>query len=171
MRVLVFSIGLLIGWLSIAQASAQVPDGNGTDAKRAYAARVPNDSIRLDGQLDEAVWEAAAPITDFVQKEPVEGATPTEPMEVRFVYDETAIYVGARMYSSRPGTIQAPMSRRDDEVEAEYILVSLDTFWDRRTAYSFGVTASGVRLDKYHASDVEDGDNNFDPVWVAADPN
>ena len=166
-RALLFPIGLLIGWLSIAQASAQAPDGNGTDAKRAYAARVPNDSIRLDGQLDEAVWEAAAPITDFVQKEPVEGAAPTEPMVVRFVYDETAIYVGARMYSSRPGTIQAPMSRRDDEVEAEYILVSLDTFWDRRTAYSFGVTASGVRLDKYHASDVEDGDNNFDPVWVA----
>ena len=167
MRALLFSIGLSIGWLSIAHAAAQAPDGGGNRSKHAYAVRVSNDSIRLDGLLDEAVWEAAAPITDFVQKEPVEGAVPTELMEVRFVYDETAVYVGARMYSGRPETIQAPMSRRDDEVEAEFVLISLDTFWDRRTAYSFGVTASGVRLDKYHASDDEIGDDNFDPVWEA----
>ena len=74
-----------------------------------------------------------------------------------------------RMHSAAPSAIQAPLSRRDDsDEEAEHILISLDTFLDRRTAYSFGVTASGVRLDRFHRSDSEDdtGDG-FDPVWEA----
>ena len=90
-------------------------------------------------------------------------------MEVRFVYDASAIYVAARMYSRNPSDIQAPMGRRDSGTsQAEHIFVSLDTFLDRRTAYTFGVTASGVRLDHFHRSDDEnDTDSGFDPVWQA----
>ena len=75
-------------------------------------------------------------------------------MEVRFLYDEDALFVGARMFSSSPTDIQAPMSRRDEATDqAEHIFVSLDTYLDRRTAYTFGVTAAGVRFDHYHATD------------------
>ncbi len=137
--------------------------------KQVTAIRVEGGAIRVDGRLDEAVWQDALPITDFIQKEPNEGAAPTERMEVRFVYDASAIYVGARMHSVDPSRIQAPLGRRDDgESQAEHIIVSLDTFLDRRTAYSFGVTASGVRLDRYHRSDTENNtDDGFDPVWEA----
>jgi hypothetical protein len=149
-------------------ATSLAAQDDGLSRKQAVALRVPNESVRLDGLLEEAVWKDAPPIEDFVQKEPVEGATPTEGMEVRLVYDDNAIYVGARMFSSQPGAIQAPMSRRDDVEEAEYVLLSLDTYLDRRTAYTFGVTASGVRLDEYHSSDSEfNTDENFDPVWQA----
>ena len=89
-------------------------------------------------------------------------------MDVRFVFDEGALYVGARMESQRRASIQAPLSRRDDADQAEYVLVSLDTFLDRRTAFTFGVTASGVRLDHYHPADDEDLlDREFDPAWDA----
>ena len=71
-------------------------------------------------------------------------------MEVRFVYDETALWIGARMRSDNGGAIQAPMSRRDNGDQAEYLQIELDTYHDRRTAYMFGVTASGVRLDHFH---------------------
>ena len=122
--------------------------------------------IRIDGRLDDAAWLSAEPVTDFIQKEPVEGAAPTDRMEVRFVYDETALYVGARMFSSGP--IQAPLSRRDDGEQVESIEIELDTFLDRRTAYSFGVTAAGVRLDHFHPTDNErDEDLEYDPVWQA----
>jgi hypothetical protein len=161
--------------------------------------RVPSSSIRVDGRLDESVWALATPVGDFVQKEPIEGAPPTDRTEVRFVYDDDALYVGARMYSGAgPSGIQAPLGRRDssyspqrrssaqgggggqgggpvvtsrgsDAQLAEYILVSLDTYLDRRTAYSFGVTASGVRIDHYHPSDREASiDQRFDPVWEAS---
>ena len=167
----------------------------------ADAIRVPQGEIRVDGRLEEAAWSRAVPTTDFVQKEPVEGAPPSERTEVRFVYDDGGLYVGARMSSSQGrGGIQAPLGRRDSPYSpsrgpatggfpgggfpgggfggggsgsggpelAEYILVSLDTFLDRRTAYSYGVTASGVRIDHQHLSDSEsDIDPRYDPVWEA----
>ena len=149
-------------------ASAQVAGVGGTaNRKRATATRVPNGSVRIDGRLDEEAWQKATPITDFVQKEPVENAAPTDQMEVRLLYDDDVLYVGARMFS-KDGRIQAPLGRRDSTAQAEHILVSFDTFLDRRTAVVFGVTAAGVRLDRYHSSDNEDSfDAGFDPVWRA----
>ncbi|HET7746767.1 MAG TPA: carbohydrate binding family 9 domain-containing protein, partial [Vicinamibacteria bacterium] len=136
--------------------------------KQARAVRVPADAIRVDGRLDEDAWRQIRPLTDFVQKEPVEGAPPTDRMEVFLAYDEDALLVGARMWS-RPGSIQAPVTRRDDVSQAEHLWIALDTYLDRRTAYGFGVTASGVRLDHFHPIDNEyEMDATFDPVWEAA---
>lgn len=143
--------------------------------KQARATRLSSEAIRFDGRLDDEIWHTATPITDFTQAEPVEGAQPTDPMEVRFLYDDTALWVGARMRHSQGSPIQAPMSRRDDGAQAEYLQIELDTYLDRRTAYMFGVTASGVRLDHFHPTDNEgDTDDQFDPVWeakTAADDN
>ena len=136
--------------------------------KQARAARIAGGPIRLDGRLDEEAWQQAAPISEFLQAEPVEGAPPTDAMEVRFLFDDSALWVGARMRSGPGVAVQAPMSRRDDGSQAEYLQIELDTYLDRRTAYMFGVTASGVRLDHYHPSDNEDDtDAQFDPVWEA----
>ncbi len=123
----------------------------------------------LDGRLTEEAWAAAPALTDLRQRQPVEGAPAGERTEVRFLYDDEALYVGARMHSLDPARIRAPLSRRDNATQAEYLLVSLDTYLDRRTAYTFGVTAAGTRLDWYHPSDDEaDTDASFDPVWQAA---
>jgi hypothetical protein len=137
--------------------------------KQAVAVQVPPGSVRIDGQLNEEIWNRAPPVIDFVQAEPEESAVPTDAMEVRFVYDDDALFVGARMYSRSPSDIQAPMSRRDENIrQAEHIFVSLDTYLDRRTAYTFGVTAAGVRFAHYHANDNRSGsDSGFDPVWEA----
>ncbi len=136
------------------------------ERKQARAFRVESGSIHLDGRLDDAAWEEATPLVDFLQAEPVENALTTDRMEIRFVYDDTALWVGARMESI--GAIQAPLSRRDDGAQAEYLQIELDTYLDRRTAYMFGVTASGVRFDHFHPTDNEgDIDSKFDPVWQA----
>ena len=90
--------------------------------------RIDGSSVHLDGRLDEAFWQQAQPLTDFRQAEPNEGAAPTDGMEGRFVYDDTALWIGARMRSDRAGTIQAPMSRRDNADQAEYLQVELDTY-------------------------------------------
>ena len=141
----------------------------GAGSRQATAVRVDEGAIQLDGELNEQAWQRATPITDFVQKEPTEGAPPSERMEVRFVFDANALYVGARMYSADPTAIQAPLGGRDQAADvAEHFLISLDTFLDRRTAYTFGVTASGARLDRFHAEDQEDSwDDGFNPVWEA----
>jgi uncharacterized protein DUF5916 len=159
---------LMLCALTAHSATAQDQPPANHDRKQAAAVKVAGGAIRVDGRLDEEAWLRASPVADFVQKEPTEGAAPSDAMEVRFLYDDNALFVGARM-SSRDGAIQAPLARRDTgDTQAEYILISLDTFLDRRTAYDFGVTASGVRLDRYHSTDREDVlDTDYNPVWRA----
>ena len=137
-------------------------------AKQVRATRLQGMAVTVDGRLDEAAWARAAWISDFVQKRPREGALPTDSMRIAIFYDDDALYVGARMFSRDPATIQAPLSRRDNTFQAERMWVSFDSYHDKRTAYSFGVSASGVRADWYHASDNENDANfGFDPVWEA----
>jgi hypothetical protein len=159
------SIGGAVAVLLLAKALAFGQTPGNDERKRADAARVQEGAVRVDGRLDERVWGDARPQTEFVQREPDEGAPPTDRLEVRFVYDEEALYVGARLWSSTP--IQAPLGRRDSGDQAESLWIFLDSYLDRRTAFAFGVTAAGVRLDAYYPSDSSTSDPEFDPVWVA----
>jgi len=147
-------------------AGASAQESTDIVRKQAQALRVPAGSVNVDGRLDDAAWRDAVPVIDFWQREPNEGGLPSDPMEVRLAYDEDALYVGARLSSSVP--LQAPMGRRDEGEQSEYFSVMLDTYLDRRTAYEFGVTAAGVRLDWYYPQDNErEEDTSFDPVWQA----
>ena len=90
-------------------------------------------AIDVDGRLDEEVWERAIPITDFTQKEPVEGGTPSERTEIRVVYDEDTLYIGAILYDD-PERIIVFQKRRDGFLSADdRFMWILDTFQDGRT--------------------------------------
>jgi hypothetical protein len=166
-------LAMILAFSTSVPASAQQPgrrslgEGGAENArKQARAVRVPPGTIVIDGRLNEAAWTQAPAITDFVQKEPIEGSAPSDTMQVAFLYDDTALYVGARM-SSEHAPIQSPLGRRDDVAQSEFIIIALDTYLDHRTAYGFGVTASGVRLDRYYPADADDFDATVDPVWEA----
>ena len=149
-------------------ASVALQTSEAPPAKQVRAVRLQGTSITLDGRLDDPAWARAAWISDFVQKRPREGAPPSDSMRIAIFYDDDALYVGARMFSRDPSKIQAPLSRRDNTFQSERMWVSFDSYHDKRTAYSFGVSASGVRADWYHASDDENDANfGFDPVWEA----
>ena len=135
--------------------------------KVAHATRLSGAAPEIDGRLGDAAWSEAQAISDFIQKEPNEGTTPSERTEVRLLYDDDALYVGARMFHADPRAIRRDVTRRDGESNAEQLMVSLDTYLDRRTGYSFAVSSGGVRRDVYHSQDSEGGEAQFDPVWVA----
>ncbi|MBA3341600.1 MAG: carbohydrate binding family 9 domain-containing protein [Gemmatimonadaceae bacterium] len=125
--------------------------------------------IKLDGHLDDVVWTTATWSDGFRQRDPAEGEPATQLTRVALAYEDDALWVAARMSSTRPAEIRAQVTRRDAESTSEQIVVSLDTYNDGRTAYSFGVTAAGVRLDYYHATDdLAQRDYAYDPVWKAA---
>ncbi|HEX2095409.1 MAG TPA: DUF5916 domain-containing protein [Longimicrobiaceae bacterium] len=163
---------------SAAQGAAQLtlqsparPDtvsGDAPTAKRIEAVATSPAPPRLDGKLDDSAWQTARWISDFVQREPDQGAPSTLKTEVAFLFDGQALFVGARMHGDGEGQLQAPLTRRDDAGNTERLVVSLDTYRDRRTAYAFAVTAAGVRLDWYHPDDnTSVRDNTFNPVWEA----
>jgi len=159
--------GAICAYLVAAPLASAQPGSDPPQVKRAEAVRVPNQAFHLDGRPDEAHWADIPPIVDFVQKEPVFGVPPREAMEIRFAYDDQALWVAARM-EVKDRELQAPLTRRDNTSKSEHLWISLDTYHDKRTAYSFGVSASGVRLDFLHRSDSEwDRDSGYDPVWQA----
>jgi hypothetical protein len=113
------------------------------------------------------MWTAAPAATDFVQGEPIEGAPAQHRTEVRVVYDEQALYVGARMYDDSPGAIARQLVRRDETGQFDFFELSLDPDLDRRTGYAFQISAAGVQGDAYLFDDVRD-DRSWDAVWESA---
>jgi hypothetical protein len=139
------------------------------ETKSARAVSIAGPAPSIDGSLDDEAWTRAPVIADFVQKVPNEGGAPSVRTEVRLLYDDAALYVGARMLRSDASAIRTSITRRDGESDAEVFIVSLDPYLDRRTAYSFSVSSGGVRGDWYLPQDSEDSgrEAQYDPVWSA----
>ena len=122
----------------------------------------------IDGRIDEASWATATPITGLFQRDPEEGAPATERVEVRFLYDADALYVGARLFDSAPRDIIARLGRRDVNTHSDEFRVLLDSYHDRRTAFAFIVNAAGVKRDALLGDDGGYSDDLWDAVWEAA---
>ena len=121
--------------------------------------------LLIDGILSESEWNRATLIDEFIVKDPLEGAIPKEQTEVKLLYNQKNFYIGIRVFKD-PDSIRAYVSRRDNMGNSERIVISLDTYNDNNTSYSFAITASGVRADYYHSTDNEyDRDYNYNPVW------
>jgi hypothetical protein len=147
-----------------------------TTGKRVAAAPAPQvtavrigtgGGISLDGELGEAAWSQARPMSDFTQRDPDEGKQPSQRTEVRVVYDDGAIYVGAELLDTEPGEIRAQLARRDYYVNADRFMVFLDPYHDRRTGFYFAVNAAGTQYDGTLYNDDWD-DDTWDGVWESA---
>ncbi|MDE2729353.1 MAG: DUF5916 domain-containing protein, partial [Gemmatimonadota bacterium] len=148
--------------LSTGTVTAQTDAGSAVVPAMEAAQRTGQ--VSIDGRLDEPAWAAAMPATRFVQREPVEGAEPGEDTEVRVLYDDGAIYIGARMYDDQPDQIGRQLVRRDERGAFDLFSVSIDSNNDRITGYQFRVSAAGAQRDAYLYDDVRQ-DDAWDAVW------
>ena len=131
--------------------------------------------VAIDGKLDEAAWAAATPIGDFTQQQPHEGQAPTQRTEIRVLYDEDALYIGARVNDSLGAAgIRAPLARRDQLLDAngnngsfnslttDKIIVMLDPYHNHIDNAWFEINPAGARGDQFN------GDPSWDPIWQSA---
>ena len=121
-------------------------------------------AIVVDGELSDAGWQSAVPVTTFVQRDPLEGAEPSFKTEARIVYDSSAIYVGVRAFDTDPSRIIGFLTRRDAGSASDWIQVYIDSYYDRRTAYQFSVNPLGVKQDAYWYNE-NASDDSWDAVW------
>ena len=124
----------------------------------------PGQRPRVDGVLDEAVWVEAPRASGFVQRAPNPGDPATERTEVAVLYDDDALYVAFWAYARDPETIVARLARRDESIVTDRVSVDIDSYNDDRTAFSFAVTAGGVKQDYLIYNDVQE-DVTWDAVW------
>ncbi|MBD3224166.1 MAG: hydrolase, partial [Caldithrix sp.] len=120
--------------------------------------------VTIDGVLDEAAWQEAMAITNFKQRNPHEGAKPSQRTHVHVLYDDEALYVGARLYDTAPDSIIARLGRRDQWVDADGFGVFIDPYLDRRSGYFFALNAAGTYFDGILLNDDWD-DDSWDGVW------
>ena len=119
-------------------------------------------AITIDGHLDEAAWASAIPATEFTQSDPIDGAAASERTEVRVLYDDDAIYVGANLHDST-GRISSRLGRRDAELnDSDWFIVVFDSYHDHTDGFRFKVNPDGVIGDEAH------GDRSWNPVWTSA---
>jgi hypothetical protein len=121
----------------------------------------------IDGRLDEPSWQSADVAGNFRQYEPHEGEPATERTEVRVLYDNSALYVGVRLYDSEPGQIVARLSRRDEDPDADRFTFYVDPLHDRLTGAAFEVSAAGTQRDAIISNDTN-RDSSWDAVWESA---
>ena len=124
--------------------------------------------VTLDGKLDEAAWQNAKPITDFTQLDPDEGKPASQRTEVRFLFDDDALYVGAKMFDSNgPNGVMTRLVRRDASFDSDYFQIVIDGYHDHLSRAFFEVNPSGSKSD-YIGIGTSCCDPSWDPIWEAA---
>ncbi len=154
-------------------ASAQSPGGSKPDTASPMANAVRREApITIDGRLDEAAWQAAAASTRFTQSQPNEGSPASLSTEVRVLFDDEALYIGARL--AQPGGVVAPLARRDQLLDADgnngsfnslttdKLVIRLDPYHNHLDDVWFEINPAGAKGDQFN------GDPSWDPIWEAA---
>lgn len=130
--------------------------------KRSINAIRVQEAPKVDGVLDDAVWQDVPVASDFTQVEPIENVPSAQRTEVKVIYTDEAIYIGAMLYDTDPNLILREVTKRDNSGNADVFGVFFDTYFDQQNMYRFEVTAAGTQIDDKENVDV------FDAVWVNA---
>jgi hypothetical protein len=157
-------VGIIL-FCTIVAAPPLHADEKTTPAKRTFAATRVSAPPSIDGDLADPAWQNAQEITGFTQHDPDDGKPATQNTVVKVVYDDEAIYFGARMDDTKPVTTL--LGRRDNSLESDWFRISIDSQNDDLNGASFWVNPSNVQLDLNLYNDIYE-DTTWDAVWESA---
>lgn len=123
--------------------------------------------IAMDGRLDEAAWQGVQPLNSFTQSHPKLGSPSQKKTEIRLLYDDHYLYLGASLHHAPGSTVRRQVHRRDQNSNSDWFSVYIDSTQDRRSAFIFAVNASNVQKDGLLLEDNTE-DLSWDGVWESA---
>ncbi len=153
---------IFIFFVSFSTAAQDSKKENNSSPKQLNAYRV-KEPLKIDGLLNEDAWKDAQIATDFIQFRPVSGPKEKHKTEVRVLYDNEAIYIGAIMHDVTPDSIFKQLSKRDEFGSSDFFGVFLDTYNDQNNGFGFFTNPAGVQLDARYSSTGEDW--SWNAVW------
>jgi hypothetical protein len=149
------------------QALSQTAVILGGQEKSVQILRAPNAPV-IDGILDDVVWQAATSVQDLHEIQPTEYAEPSEATIIYILYDDDALYIGARMYDTEPDKITARIMRQGEQVFGDdWISIVIDPFHDRRSGYRFFTNPNGLRQEGIFQN-VTETEWEWQGIWYAA---
>jgi hypothetical protein len=162
---------VLAGCLATVMAAAQdqPPRDPGNPFGRKYPARIyqtvrlQGDPPVIDGRLDDPAWSQGDWAGDYTQQMPIEGAKPSQPTELKILYDDKHIYLAIRAYDD-PDKVHAYPGRRDD-FTGDIVGVCFSSYNDKRTGFEFDLTAGGSKIDLVLGNGETEWDTSWDAVW------
>ncbi len=133
------------------------------------------ETITIDGRLDEPAWRRATPTTGFRQQDPQNGAPATEPTEVRILFDEHRLLLGVTCVDSEPDHLYANQLQRDQDLGADdSFMFVIDTYRDGRSGYYFEINPAGAMGDGLVVPGGDSGgaggisiNKSWDGIWIA----
>ncbi|MFD2998745.1 DUF5916 domain-containing protein [Pontibacter toksunensis] len=134
--------------------------------KKRYDTTHLTGEINLDGIPSEEAWEAVEWGGDFTQWQPNGGEAPSQQTNFKILYDDRFLYVAFRAHDMAPDSIVKRLGRRD-EFPGDFVEINIDSYHDLRTAFSFTVSASGVRGDEFISNNGNNWDTSWNPIWFA----
>ena len=127
-----------------------------------------DDGLIVDGALDEAVYTTVPSFGGFIQTEPTAGAPATERTEAWVLFDDTNLYIVARLWDAAPESEWVVNEMRRDSnnlSQNEGVAILFDTFYDRRNGNFFTVSPIGGRADG-QVSNERGYNRDWNPVWA-----
>ena len=128
------------------------------------------EKIKIDGVFDEASWQEAPVLTDFVQRRPNPGAPSQRKTEVRLMYDDEAVYIAAKIYEDRDQVFNI-LTNRDNIGNSDYFGVAIDPFKAGLNGVGLFVTVAGVQYDALYSNGGNEriwrNDNDWNAVWLS----
>lgn len=135
--------------------------------KQAVAKRIDT-NIKIDGLLDESIWQEVATIENFVDLEPLAGKAAAAKTKVKMAYDNTALYISAYMEElGGRDSVMRELSKRDDFGNTDWFGVFMSPYRDGSNGFGFILASTGVQFDAKYSNGGNE-DPSWDAVWSSA---
>ncbi|WP_108802253.1 DUF5916 domain-containing protein [Aquimarina sp. Aq107] len=137
--------------------------------KRIYTTKPLNGSEAptINGLIEESSWDLVEWSGDFIENEPDENTPPSQQTKFKILYDQKYLYIAYRCYDTEPEKIEKRLSRRDG-FAGDWVEINLDSYHDKRTGFSFTITAAGVKGDEFISNNGNNWDGSWNPIWYTA---
>ncbi|TSE05483.1 DUF5916 domain-containing protein [Aquimarina algiphila] len=144
-------------------------DSTSTVKKRIYTTKPLQgaEAPTIDGLINESGWDLVEWTGDFTENQPDENTPPSQKTKFKIVYDQKYLYIAYRCYDDEPDKIEKRLSRRDG-FAGDWVEINLDTYHDKRTGFSFSITAAGVKGDEFISQNGDNWDSSWNPIWYTA---
>lgn len=169
MKKLALRFAILLVWISMNTLHAQHggdDDSTPPPKRTLHTVNVDGQAPTIDGLPDETCWDKVAWSGGYTQWQPSSGEAPTQDTKLKILYDAKNLYIAFRCFDDDPEKIEKRMSRRDG-FAGDWVEVNIDSYHDLQTAFSFTITAAGVKGDEFISNDGNNWDTNWNPIWYA----